>query len=192
MLYKHLATAQDVQMPTTSLWVPLVVAAVGVLGTLSAAIFTQVWTSHREEARRRQDREVEEQRRLRAERQKVYVEMLVSSQRWHDEIVKAWGIGNGGVEVDDAMTDRLGEREKAFGQSFSELTLVGSPEVLGRASEFGLHLLGIRNDLGKGKEQPYPGGGEAQLLSTKMLNAMREDLSIPGGVVGMKNVSFEP
>jgi hypothetical protein len=39
-------------MVSTPLWVPLAVAVVGVLGTLSAAVFTQSWAAKRENQRR--------------------------------------------------------------------------------------------------------------------------------------------
>jgi hypothetical protein len=38
-------------MGTTPLWVPLAVAVIAVLGTISGVVFTQVWNSHLEERR---------------------------------------------------------------------------------------------------------------------------------------------
>jgi hypothetical protein len=87
-------------MATTPLWVPLAVAVTGVLGTLSAAVFTQIWAARREDKRWIRDREVEEERwqrekverreqwrredraRWLAERRNIYAEYLLGLDTW--------------------------------------------------------------------------------------------------------------
>jgi hypothetical protein len=54
---------EDVDMAaSTPLWVPLVVAIVGVLGTLAAAVFSQIWSRRLDEHRWKREREAEELR----------------------------------------------------------------------------------------------------------------------------------
>jgi hypothetical protein len=67
---------------TTPLWVPLVVAAVGVLGTLFAAVFTQVWQSRREEERARSQAQREDSQRWFEARRAVYTEVLRALRPW--------------------------------------------------------------------------------------------------------------
>src|ERR1700684_3432335 len=72
-------------MSSTPLWVPLVVAGVGVLATLSATIFTQAWSARREDKRWSRDREVEERRWQREQEERREQWRREDRARWLDE-----------------------------------------------------------------------------------------------------------
>lgn len=96
-------------MTSIPLWVPLAVAGVGVLGTLSAAIFTQIWSSKLEGRRWNRERLAEERRwqhekeeraeqwrredqaRWLAERRATYVTYIMSLDLWHEALLEAHG-----------------------------------------------------------------------------------------------------
>lgn len=181
---------------TTPSWVPLAVAAVGVLGTLSAAIFTQILTARREDRRRREDRdeadrrrqkdyEEQEERRLQTTRQTVYVDMSMSFQAWHDNLILAWKAGDQGVELSETWAAQLNECEMRFSRSFAELVLVGTPNVVYLASKLGKLCMITQEMLGKGVCRADPDTHEFQHAWRITLNAMRQDLSIPGPEIGL-------
>lgn len=78
-------------MTTTPLWVPLVVAGLGVAGTISAGIWTQMRADKREDIRWRRDREREDQvaaREVAARayeyRREAYVRFMT---KWREKLV---------------------------------------------------------------------------------------------------------
>ena len=68
----------NVEMASTPLWVPLAVAGVGVLGTLSAVFFTQAWSAKLEGERWERDRDAEEKRLIQTVKREAYAEFLRS------------------------------------------------------------------------------------------------------------------
>jgi hypothetical protein len=66
----------------TSVWVPLVTAAVGLLAGLGASILTQHWADRREDARWERE---DSQRRLQ-DRQQVYARLMAALYAWDDEL----------------------------------------------------------------------------------------------------------
>ena len=69
----------------TSVWVPLVTAAVGLLAGLGASILTQHWADRREDARWERE---DSQRRLQ-DRQQVYARLMAALYAWDDELRRA-------------------------------------------------------------------------------------------------------
>ena len=109
-------------MATTPLWVPLAVAALGVVGSFGAAFFTRRWADRREDQRWSREREAETTRwqreqddrreqwrredaaRWLSERRAVYAEFLLGHETWKSALSKAEGEArrNGSVSADTA------------------------------------------------------------------------------------------
>jgi hypothetical protein len=83
-------------MATTPLWVPLVVAALAVLGTLAGVVFTQVWNSRlddrrwaRESARLHEAQAREDTNRTYEHRRAAYIDFLRELERLERQYI-AW------------------------------------------------------------------------------------------------------
>ena len=93
----------------TSVWVPLVTAAVGLFAGLAASILTQYWADRREDARWERE---DSQRRLQ-DRQQVYARLMAALYAWDDELRRARadrnvrGLLNERSELDTAELRRL-------------------------------------------------------------------------------------
>jgi len=93
----------------TSVWVPLVTAAMGLLAGLGASILTQYWADRREDARWERD---ESQRRWQ-DRQQIYAHLMAALYAWDDELRRARADRNIGAllnersELDTAELRRL-------------------------------------------------------------------------------------
>lgn len=122
----------DLQTPV---WVTLLVAALGVLGTLAAGLLAQSRTAAREQERARQEVEREaarwseqatrdEARRWLAERRAVYASFLVAVSRWERYIAAKRDQRvdrNGGVVPIDA-----GVHEDAVDHAYATVQVVGA------------------------------------------------------------------
>lgn len=69
-------------MDETPLWLPLTIAVVGVLGTLGAAVFTQVWQARQEQSRWTLQVEREDAQRWSTDRALTYAEFLALMSEW--------------------------------------------------------------------------------------------------------------
>src|SRR3954471_11393191 len=143
-------------------WTVLVVAFLGVAGTLGAAIFTQAWSARREDRRWRQEKEADERRwqrerqdraeqwrredqlRAKQERQQVYVDFLQAVAKWASTastMVVDRPDNAGPLTVDDlAQLRMLVEQADA---SCVPLRLQGSPEVSDASEEVCRVMLGF-------------------------------------------------
>lgn len=121
---------------TTPIWVPLIVAVVGVLGTLGASVFTQIHSARREQAtwERERERRHDEQRREEVrywleERRRVYSAFLASVREYHGALWEAV-----------AHMERTGERldltepREGLNDQFADIDLVASDEARHRAA----------------------------------------------------------
>ncbi|MET8908400.1 hypothetical protein [Micromonospora sp. NPDC004551] len=168
---------------TTPLWLPLVTAIAGIIGTLGAAIFTQVWAGRREDQRRRQDKAREDRYRSYSERQSAYQDMLHSFHRWNDEIVVGWRF----QQADDDLTEimeNLASLERECYRSFERVTLLAPPEVVHYVSRLARLAASKQARLLDGSlDDPDDEG--TQNIWRLALNAMRIDLGVPGGLIGL-------
>jgi hypothetical protein len=170
-------------------WAPVLAATVAVLGTLGAAIFTQVWTARREDKRRAEDRsekalatDREDHLRLHQERRTTYVQYL---KALHDgsEGVRAVVVGG---------APSGGNRVEIAGRAFSdagvyaarEAVILTSGRDLADAALNAFHRVRDLRDLAAGgfvaEDAGYQNALEAYRKALNRLRAeMRRELGIP-------------
>ncbi|MFI7158902.1 hypothetical protein [Micromonospora chalcea] len=192
----------------TPVWVVLAVAALGVLGTLAAAVITQVlsgrrearqWERQREHERERWDRERDERReqweredhaRWHQERLALYAELLKRIEEWEGVVSQVLPVTNPGpVEVPEEDQRRLGEALSAVAVADSKLGLFASKETDTAASRFftDAALLHARLSAG-GLDDPqrrWQAGFEQRALAdrkSELLTLIRRDLGMPPGL----------
>jgi hypothetical protein len=135
-------------MGTVSLWVPLAVAALGVVGTLAATIFTQVLSGRREDARLRNERKTDRARMKReddlrwlSQKHEALAGFLASAESLRlklssarfafDRAIAAGAVTDGSNtdfnEVRDALLE-VGDLLEAFYMRLIEVSLWGDPD----------------------------------------------------------------
>jgi len=181
-------------------WTVLLVALLGVAGTLGAAIFTQVWSTRREDRRWRQEREVDERRwqrerddrreqwqreddlRTQQQRREVYVDFLRSVAKWAsvtNTLVVARPDSAGPLAPEEL--DRLAELVEQADAFCVPLRLHGSPETSDASEEVCRIMHGFVKTL---EEQPVDRELVQRTLvtfriaSSRALDRTRTDLRI--------------
>ena len=163
-------------------WTVLVVAFLGVAGTLGAAIFTQIWSTRREDRRWRQEKDADERRwqrerhdrreqwqredelRARQQRQQVYVDFLQAVAKWASAtstMVVDRPANAGPLTPDDlAQLNALVEQADA---SCVPLRLQASPEVTEASEQVCRVMLGFTKAL---EDQPVDAEVMRRTLAT--------------------------
>ncbi|GAA1657768.1 hypothetical protein [Actinoplanes couchii] len=172
----------------TPVWAPVLAASVAVVGTLAAAIFTQVWAARREDKRRADERsekdltyERESQIRLYQERRSAYVnyiQVLHQTSETLRELSLAEKPGDGARRAAaDAFrfSDLLAARE--------DLALVADLRLAIVAREAFLNLVSFRDLVARGLDLESPerlANWEGHRKTLSSLRAeMRRSLGIP-------------
>jgi hypothetical protein len=124
-------------MPSaTPTWLPLIVAAVGVGGTLAATILTQVligrrdrrrWTDERSERRDQWRRE--DAARWLADRRAAYTELLAALHEQHGLLIRAGQLAQEGRRLEEASIARLEQLREVLQRSRQAAALLASPAV---------------------------------------------------------------
>lgn len=116
-------------MRTASTWIPLVVALVGVLGTLAAAVFAQIWQARREAERwkreRKREREIwarEDAKRYFDQEREAHMAFL---REWQQGHIVLWPYAKGQKQRDDSASDPLA----ALHPRFLEVVVFGTSEA---------------------------------------------------------------
>jgi hypothetical protein len=186
---------------SSTLWIPLVVAVVGVSGTLSAAVFTQVWAARRENERwvreqtaeeKRWQREQEErrqqwQREDRARwlevRRTIYAEFLLGLQTWSTALSKAEGELRENGSIADETTSLLQNLEEKYGGVYQSLRIIAPKMIIEWAA--GLMLdYGLKSfDLTIGKLPPSGKEGieddaRTRSYEERLHDGIRKDLGL--------------
>jgi len=143
-------------MATTPLWVPLAVAGAGVLGTLSAVIFSQIWSAKREDQRWLRDREVEETRwqreqverheqwrhedraRWLVERRNIYAEYLLGLDTWKAALAKAEGERRKNGHLADETITKLQDLEIEHDRTYENIRIIAPNDVIQKAASSSL------------------------------------------------------
>jgi hypothetical protein len=114
-------------MTTVPTWIPLVVAVVGVLGTLAAAVFAQVWQTRREaerwERERKREREIwmrEDATRYFDQEREAHMAFL---REWQQIHITLWPYAKGQKQRRGGAGDPLA----ALHPRFLEVVVFGTP-----------------------------------------------------------------
>lgn len=167
----------------TPLWVPLVVAAIGVAGTLAAAVFTQVWQSQREEKRTIRQAHREDAQRWLEARRALYSEVLRVLRPWQVWMrTLRYSAGKVSRDLIDPQVPQAASFTRDLEVLMAEVELVGDPKVNAALRAVWLWIGGgsvalaeagrteaNRHSFIQGLEQAY----------TQLLEAMRSDLGLP-------------
>lgn len=186
----------------------LVVAALGVMGTLAAAVITQVlsgrrearqWERQREHERERWDRERDERReqwqredhaRWHQERLPLYTELLQRIEEW-DEVVNQVlpGTDPGPATVSEEDQHRLSEALARVADADRKLGLFTSKETDQAASRFFMDAMFCHIRLSAGgldaSERLKQVRFEVRALAdrrSELLTSIRRDLGMPPGL----------
>jgi hypothetical protein len=145
-------------MASTPLWVPLVVAALGVTGTFLAAYYTRRWADRREDQRWTRERQAEEARwkrerderreqweredhaRWMAERRLVYAEFLQRIDTWRWALVKAQGEIERDGDLSRQSTTELEDLDTSHRETYETITLLAPAEIVEMAASCSLTL----------------------------------------------------
>jgi hypothetical protein len=114
-------------MMTAPTWIPLVVALVGVLGTLAAAAFAQIWQARREaerwERERKREREIwarEDAKRYFDQEREAHMAFL---REWQQIHIALWPYAKGQKQRDESASDPLA----ALHPRFLEVVVFSTP-----------------------------------------------------------------
>lgn len=117
----------------TAAWTPVLAASVAVIGTLAAAIFSQVWSARREDRRRADERsdkadvyEREDQLRLHEERRMAYLKYL---KALHDASEALRDLALPGRTQNERRAAAKVLRESGLHAAREEVYLVATPDV---------------------------------------------------------------
>lgn len=181
--------------------VPLVVAVVGVLGTLSAALFTQLWAARRENERwvrelaaeekrwrreqeeRRQQWQREDRARWLEVRRTIYVEFLLGLQTWSTAVSKAAGEMRKDGDIADDTTALLEDLEQKYDRVYQTLRVIAPKEIIEWAAGLMLDYGFKTYDLTSGRLPPDGQKGledDARIRKYQegLLEGIREDLGL--------------
>jgi hypothetical protein len=116
-------------MTSAPTWTPLIVAIVGVLGTLAAAVFAQVWQTRREaerwERERKREREIwirEDTRRYFDQEREAHMAFL---REWQQIHINLWPYAKGQKQRNGDTGDPLA----ALHPRFLDIVVFGTPEA---------------------------------------------------------------
>lgn len=114
-------------MTVVPMWIPLVVAVVGVLGTLGASVFVQAWQTRRERERwereRNRERDIwarEDARRYFDQEREAHMAFL---REWQQIHITLWPYAKGEKQRDGGAGDPLA----ALHPRFLEVVVFGTP-----------------------------------------------------------------
>jgi hypothetical protein len=120
----------------TPLWVPLLVAAFGVAGTVTAAVLTQILTRRRDRQRwqierdeRREQWRREDAARWLADRRTAYAELLAALHEQHALLISARRLTAEGRRPDAAATARQDQVRETLQRSRHAAGLLAGPPV---------------------------------------------------------------
>ncbi|MEU7760660.1 MULTISPECIES: hypothetical protein [Micromonospora] len=186
-------------MPSTPLWVPLAVAAVGVGGTLAASMFAQIFAAKREDLKWEREREAED---LRWERERqsrydqwqqesrerqlelrrdVYTELLASLHDWKTRLDLAFSTLDGSPKrFPDAEVDEWRSAEDKFHEILDRARLVASKTIFYKASAVYFDLTLTQHALMNQKRPPTSEGNDY----VSLLAAMQSELGFHDGTYG--------
>lgn len=165
-------------------WLPLTVAAIGVAGTLSASIFTQIWTSRREDVRWKREGEQLARQLNYSERRSLYADVLSSFALWRDAMFVAWKAKGTSEAADEA--------ERQFMVAFTRLCVLAPPQVVLLTSKLAAAGLQPLLELRSGRLVENPDRFGLELAYRTLLNEMRRDLGLGDEEVGMALSEKEP
>lgn len=174
-------------MSSTPLWVPLVVAALGLVSTLAAVVVTQIMANRRErttwtrELEREQARWSREDQALTFEhRRTAYVEYYEALRRMS---LRVYNHGMGLSGDDDAEGSELpwAWQEEAA-EAVRRLEVYASPEVAKAAIDAydATYQWGAAARYGRDNEYFYDMQERADVKQVELLEAMRSDLHVKG------------
>lgn len=170
-------------MATTPLWVPMVVAAIGVLGTLFATVFTQVWQSRQEEQRARRQAQRDDSQRWLEARRSVYTEVLRVLRPWQVWVrTLRYSAGKVPRELIDPQLPEATTFTRDIELLMAEVDLVGATRVAEALRGLWLWVGGASVALaeagrGKANRDAFCRGVEEAYAD--LLEAMRADLGLP-------------
>lgn len=173
----------------TPTWGPVLAAAVAVIGTLAAAIFTQMWTARREDRRRGDDQaarqaatEREDQFRLYQERRAAYVHYL---KALHDgsEAIRAVALGEYPAGLTRESAAGAGFRNAGIYAAREDVVLLAKVDLALAAREAFYRVRDLRDLASQEIDVKSPEYQEALDRYRRSLSnlraAMRQDLEIP-------------
>ena len=173
-------------MNTTPLWVPLVVAAVGLVTTLVGIAVTQFMANRRERAdwarelAREQERWLREDKAITFEhRRKAYVDFYVSLRR---TMLRVYDHGAGiSDEGDGSAKLPLGWHTDPW-EKLQQLQVYGSPGVASLATRAyaNAYRWGSETWRGDADDRFFKNRDEADVAKNSLLEAIREELGVPG------------
>ncbi|MGN9810803.1 hypothetical protein ACTMSW_15755 [Micromonospora sp. BQ11] len=192
----------------TPVWAVLAVAALGVLGTLAAAVITQLlsgrrearqWEWQRDHERQRWDRERDERReqweredhaRWHQERLPLYTELLARIEEWDEVVYQVLPRSDPGpATVSEEDQHRLGAALAAVAVADKGLSLFASKETDQAASRFFMDAMFCHMRIGAGglhdPEKLKQVRFEVRALAdrkSELLTSIRRDLGMPPGL----------
>jgi hypothetical protein len=170
----------------TSVWVPLVTAAVGLLAGLGASILTQHWADRRENARWERE---DSQRRLQ-DRQQVYARLMAALYAWDDELRRARADRNIGAllnersELDTAELRRLRMAAREA-RALVDLMAPDSVRSLAKSAQTDREIFGtVQLELGEHTDPAKTNTAWTRVRegTVSLREAMRIDLGLQGMV----------
>lgn len=170
---------------STPLWVPILVAIVGVLGTLSAAIFTQIWAANRENERWVRERAAEEKRweredhaRWLEERKTVYAQLLLGLDALDEGLRKAETQLRAVGRIEDVMLSQMKILAESAGQIYESLRLIAPNQITELGGLIMQSQFVRKMNLEADRLEDVQDAAERGERSRKLYSALRADLGI--------------
>jgi hypothetical protein len=175
---------------TTSTWLPpLLVAALGIAGTLAAAVFTQRNASRRDDITWAREREREQERWAREDAARTFTDRRDAYIQFSDALRGMTGLiynfGTGRIVQPDDAND--GELPADFGlatfRKLQHLRLYATPQA-GRRADVAFMVAwrwGNRARYAQDDEQFYEDQNSFDEADELLRDAIRTDLGVPGG-----------
>ena len=184
------------------MWVPLAVGALGVLGTLSAAIFAQVWSARREDRRWAREREAEKERwdrereerreqwrredlaRWLEERRNLYADLLLRIETWSSALSSAEGELLRDGQLADGTVAKLEELQQGHRRANQQLVMIAPSEIVKFAescsSTYNIWLFQLKSRQLKLVENNIAFHKQRKSYDECLREAIRRDLRVDG------------
>lgn len=155
-------------MGTTPLWVPLLVAAIAVIGTLAGVAFTQVWNSRLEERRYTRENARLREAQAREDLNRTYDHRRAAYVEFHQEFDRVLGIVNSSKEpVPAGVFAELGNR-------YTPIRIYGTYE----ADTIAFRCLNMIQDWGQNPDDGVL-ADDVYSAAVEYVSQIRKDLGVP-------------
>lgn len=171
-------------MSSTPLWVPLVVAALGIVSTLVGIVVTQIMANRRERATWTRELEREQARWAREDQALTFEHRRTAYVEFYEALRKMMlRVYNHGMGLSDHELDDLPWAwQKEAGEAVRRLEVYASPEVTKAAIDAydATYRWGHAARYGRDDETFYDNQEQADTAQVALLEAIRSDLHVKG------------